>query len=211
MAGLHNRLYFPAFCELPQVDEWDANYYSETAQGLLVPSRTWCFVGEIVSDALSQLPVLGHRVEVRDVFGDTKSVLFYPENGTFDFSLLRTGNTLFIRYAQRCCFSDLMTEAIKIEDLDFVKVIETNLDTLLYMSDVYFGQHGTCLCCRRDITQLGGAAIRCVQCGTATYCSSECRSVHDAQHASFCHCCLELGEVFNIDFERWTNFVPFRQ
>lgn len=29
--------------------------------GMLMPSRTWCFVAEIVSDALSQEAVLGHR------------------------------------------------------------------------------------------------------------------------------------------------------
>jgi hypothetical protein len=30
---------------------------------------------------------------------------------------LRVGHTVFIRYASRCFFSDLSTEAIKVEDL----------------------------------------------------------------------------------------------
>ena len=34
--------------------------------GLVMPARTWAFVGEIVTDSLSQLAVLGHRVEVSD-------------------------------------------------------------------------------------------------------------------------------------------------
>jgi hypothetical protein len=34
--------------------------------GLVMPARTWAFVGEIVTDSLSQLAVLGHRVEVND-------------------------------------------------------------------------------------------------------------------------------------------------
>lgn len=33
MVSLQNRLLFPAFSELPQADEIDANYYQETAQG----------------------------------------------------------------------------------------------------------------------------------------------------------------------------------
>ena len=39
------------------------------ASGMLLPNRTWTFFGEIVGDSLSQLSVLGHRVEVRDVTG----------------------------------------------------------------------------------------------------------------------------------------------
>ncbi len=39
-------------------------------------------------------------------------------DGTFDFSELRTGSTIVIRYAQRCFFSDLATEAIKVRALD---------------------------------------------------------------------------------------------
>lgn len=29
-------------------------------------------------------------------------------------------------------------------------------------------------------------------------------------HASFCAICSELMEVYNIDFERWLQYVPFR-
>ena len=56
------------------------------------------------------------RVEVRDLSGEIHSVLFYPEAGTsrFSFRDLRVGCTLCIRYAQRCFFSDLATEAIKV-------------------------------------------------------------------------------------------------
>lgn len=56
------------------------------------------------------------RVEVRDLSGEIHSVLFYPEAGTsrFSFRDLRAGCTLCIRYAQRCFFSDLATEAIKV-------------------------------------------------------------------------------------------------
>ena len=33
MASLQNALYFPCFSDLPLLDEMDANYYQETAQG----------------------------------------------------------------------------------------------------------------------------------------------------------------------------------
>lgn len=33
MASLQNRLYFPAFQDLPQADDLDANYYAENGQG----------------------------------------------------------------------------------------------------------------------------------------------------------------------------------
>lgn len=75
-----------------------------------MPNRTWTFYGEIVHDSLSQMPMLGHRVEVRDISGAVHSVLFYPTGGLFDFGELRAGSTLFVRYAQRCFFSDLSTE-----------------------------------------------------------------------------------------------------
>jgi len=58
---------------------------------MLQPSRTWCFVGEIVHDSLSQMPVLGNRVEVRDASGAIHSIMFYPTSGKFDFSLVRVG------------------------------------------------------------------------------------------------------------------------
>lgn len=68
-------------------------------QGMILPSRTWCFVAEIVSDALSQEAVLGHRVEVRDLAGDIRSILFYPDESAsyFDWRQLKTGSTIFIR------------------------------------------------------------------------------------------------------------------
>lgn len=37
-------------------------------------------------DALSQMPVLGHRVEVRDASGAVHSIMFYPVAGSLDFT-----------------------------------------------------------------------------------------------------------------------------
>lgn len=55
---------------------------------MLQPARTWCFVGEIVRDTLSNMPVLGHRVEVRDITGAVHSIMFYPTSGRLDYSMV---------------------------------------------------------------------------------------------------------------------------
>ncbi len=66
---------------------------------------------EIVHDVLSQVPELGNRVEVRDVDGSIRSVLFYPTHGSLDFDLLEAGHVLLVRYAKRAYFSDLAVRA----------------------------------------------------------------------------------------------------
>ncbi|GAX78531.1 hypothetical protein CEUSTIGMA_g5971.t1 [Chlamydomonas eustigma] len=211
--SLQNFLYFPVFSMLPQADELDANYYSENCQGILMPSRTWCFVAEIVSDALSQEAVLGHRVEVRDLSGNIHSILFYPEPSTvgfFQFDELQTGCTIFIRYAQRCFFSDLATEAIKVEDMNFVKIIGCNLDTLMYVSQACLDQGATCQACHSGLGTLGGSVTKCEACQAAVYCSPSCRQAHVGVHKSYCYLLQELGTVFNVDLDRFVHYVPFR-
>ena len=51
-----------------------------------------------------------NRVEVRDIAGETTSVLFGNEAGSLDFRELRVGSTLYVRYAAKCFFSDLSTQ-----------------------------------------------------------------------------------------------------
>lgn len=206
MGTLDNRLYFPAFFELPEADDPDGNYYAETPYGSLAPKRTWCFFGEIVNDSLSQLPVLGHRVDVRDLVGDIRAVIFFPVGGDFDFNKLRMGSTIFVRYAHRCYFSDLATEAIKIEDLDFVTVIPSTIDSLMTLSNFYFLNRDRCLNCG---TAVGFNPVLCTGCNAAGYCAAACRDAHQI-HKVHCSLCKEIGHVLSIDFETWTSYVPFR-
>lgn len=210
-ASLSNRYYFPAFSELPASEDLDNAYYAEQSNGLLVPNRTWTFFGEIVNDSLSQMPVLGNRVEVRDVTGDVHSILFFPTAGTLNMADLKTGHTVFVRYAHRCYFSDLSTEALKIENLNFVKVIAMNLDTLLYTSSLYFDNQGRCHHCHSSVAHLGGSTARCEACTAATYCNGDCAAGNRPVHRTFCPLCRELAEIYNIDFERFIEVVPFRQ
>jgi len=50
-----------------------------------------------------------HRVEVRDITGHCNSILFTPDEH-LDWSRLRKGSTVFVRYAAKAYFSDLMTQ-----------------------------------------------------------------------------------------------------
>jgi hypothetical protein len=56
-----------------------------------------------------QMPDFFHRVEVRDLTGHCNSVLFSPDQH-LDYSQLRRGATVFVRYAAKAYFSDLMTQ-----------------------------------------------------------------------------------------------------
>jgi hypothetical protein len=210
---LADRTYYPAFCELPQADDTDYNYYSETPEGRLLPNRTWCFAAEIVSDALAHIPELGHRVEVRDVFGDVRSILFYPTNGTLDFRMLKSGHTVFIRYASRVFFSDLATEALKVEDLDLCCIIPCGMDILYSLSHAYFGSHTQCLNCPQQVQAAGHGSAQeraCIGCGCSRYCSAACMAAHRANHMSHCRVVGLLGQVVNIDYDRFVDWVTFR-
>jgi len=56
------------------------------------------------------MPEFFNRCEVRDITGETASVLFGQDSGLMDFRELRVGATLFVRYACKCYFSDLSTQ-----------------------------------------------------------------------------------------------------
>lgn len=210
MTTLDNRQYFPAFCELPLMDEFcDPSYYIETADGKVVPTKTWCFFAEIVDNSLSQMPEFFHRVEVRDISGESTSVLFSSDEYSFDFRRLKCGSTVFVRYAAKCYFSDLMTQVLKVDDMDFVKVISQPLDILLCFSSFYYGMPNRCLACGGELNRTGGNCT-CEACQAANYCNQQCRQRHLPEHQQHCAICQELGDVVNVDFERFLSPVPFR-
>ncbi|KAI8467224.1 MAG: hypothetical protein J3K34DRAFT_431261 [Monoraphidium minutum] len=205
---LENRQYFPAFEELPIVDEFlDPNYYVEVAGGGIYPIKTWCFFAEIVDDSLSQMPEFFNRCEVRDITGETSSVLF-GEAGGMDFRQLRAGRTLFVRYACKCFFSDLATQVLKVEDLSMVKVVDAPPDLLLSLSQ-YYWDRSRCAACRAPLP--AASSIQwCGGCGAAAYCSAACQAKHRGDHGDHCHLCRQLSIVLSIDFDRYVEPVPFR-
>lgn len=103
-------------------------------------------------------------------------------------------------------------EAIRVEDLDMVKIIPFSFDTLLAVSSMFFASHtqDSCMCCHSDLAALGGSAPRCSGCQAAVYCSDACRSEDAPLHSSYCALCDDLRDVLSIDFERFIEYIPFR-
>jgi len=72
----------------------------DEAFSLVDLKRHWCFMGEIVNDQLANNSLFGHPVRVRDREGEIIAVYFQlTATDTLDRSLLKRGNTLFVRYA----------------------------------------------------------------------------------------------------------------
>uniref|UniRef100_A0A383WCC0 MYND-type domain-containing protein n=2 Tax=Tetradesmus obliquus TaxID=3088 RepID=A0A383WCC0_TETOB len=208
MTSLDNRQYFPCFDELPLMDEYmDPQYYQDIGGGTMLPLKHWCYIAEIMDDSLSHMPDFFHRVEVRDLTGHCNSVLFSPEQG-LDYASLRRGATLFVRYAAKAYFSDLMTQVIKVDDCSYVKVIPRGLDDLLLLSHWYFAGRAACSACRAPLG--GGPAAQCSACEAAQYCSGECMARHAGEHEQHCGLCRQLMDVINVDMDRFIQPVPFR-
>lgn len=58
---------------------------------------------------IAQMPDFFHRIEVRDITGQCHSILFSPDQ-QLDYWQLKIGSTVFVRYAAKAYFSDLMTQ-----------------------------------------------------------------------------------------------------
>lgn len=75
---------------------------------------------------------------------------------------------------------------------------------------MFFGSRSHCLHCGQALAGRGSALSKCHACESAVYCSDDCSAANAPQHASFCSYLRQLRCVFDIDFERWTQWVPFR-
>eukprot|EP00775_Hariotina_reticulata_P005631 gene5631-5870_t len=209
MASLENRQYFPVFDELPLVDEYvDPNYYQDVGCGSMLPVKHWCYFADIIDDSLSHMADFYHRVEVRDITGHCNSILFTPDEH-LDWSRLRRGSTVFVRYAAKAYFSDLMTQVIKVDDCSYVKIISRSMDDLVMLSQWYFGRRHCCSACGQPLAT-PAAALQCPYCEAAQYCSGECQQKHAAEHSTHCELCRELNEVLNVDMDRFIQPVPFQ-
>jgi hypothetical protein len=101
------------------------------------------------------------------------------------------------------------TQVLKVDDMDFVKVIQQPLDLLLTFSSFYYGSATTCLACGGDAANSSSRAA-CQRCEVARYCSPACLQRHQAEHATHCAICRQLAGVLNVDFDRFSECVPFR-
>eukprot|EP00879_Flechtneria_rotunda_P008613 GHRR01009025.1.p1 GENE.GHRR01009025.1~~GHRR01009025.1.p1 ORF type:complete len:215 (+),score=50.31 GHRR01009025.1:357-1001(+) len=213
MTTLHNTQYFPTFAMLPLADEYvDPEYYQDCGGGTMLPKKHWCYFAEIHDDSLSHMPDFFHRVEVRDLTGSCNSILFSPDQDIMEYWRLKRGSTVFVRYATKAYFSDLMTQVIKVDDCNYVKVVSCPMDDLIMLSQWYFGEGSRCAACRRDLaaqTSSRGHSVQCCECEAAQYCSPECLQRHAPEHKSHCQLLQELQNVLNVDLDRFIQPVPF--
>ena len=121
---LRNRLYFPAFQELPTETLPDPDYHQCSTSADRRPRRHWCFIGEKVE--VSVLLRLG--MKVRDISGKTLPVIFSTsrDGDEIPARLRKKGLTIMIMYATQRVFK-FDDPGIRLEDERFVKVCGCSL------------------------------------------------------------------------------------
>ena len=202
--------HFPSFQDLPEDNDLNWDYYGDGITGVFQPLRHWCFLGEITNDDTAQYSFLRNRVWVRDVKEhDNIPVAFYPEDGAFDFTGLKTGNTLCIRYAESHRFLDL-TFGIREEHLNFAMTIRANLATLLEISD--FNPKAKTAECWSCGAKEAAALKKCGKCRMAQYCNKECQT-NDwvTRHKKWCKAMPGFMKLTAIDYGHWDgHYISFQ-
>lgn len=212
---LRNKESFPPFSRLLGENEADETYY-KTRDGFTYQRRRhWCFIGEIFNDEASQFPFFRNRVWVKDIEGNTNiSAAFYPEPEQsrmfFDFTALRNGHTLCIRYAEQHFFLDL-TVGFRVETLAFVKVIKCSLDTLLEISDLNpVERPRLCWSCNASESEVARKKLlSCQQCKCAKYCGKQCQKADWKKHKKHCKYIPEYCVLVSLEGEKYRQPVPF--
>ncbi|KAF9355113.1 hypothetical protein BGX26_006988 [Mortierella sp. AD094] len=200
MSALLDLRYFPTYKKLPHEYAVDLAYY-RIREGIMVPRRHWCFMGEIVDDSFAKSPFLRHRLIVKDREGTELPVSFYLSFfDMMDTTHLKTGNTIFVRYAEKHYFLD-MTEGLRVEDTSFVHVVPLSLSTIC-------DTHRTvtpniCKKCGKRTTK------RCAKCKQTYYCSRECQTDNWPDHRPSCRILTLVNPVTAMDHVRFTGFTHF--
>ncbi|KAK3821178.1 MAG: hypothetical protein J3Q66DRAFT_386081 [Benniella sp.] len=202
MSVLQDPRYFPVFRLLPP----DSNILEAMvaiSQGAPVnPTYHWCFMGEIVDDTLAKESFLRHRLLVRDREGLELPVLFYLSAGdNLDTSHLKTGHTIFVRYAQHHWFLDL-TEGIRVEKTAFFYAVPYSLSAILETHSAL--TPGVCKSCGKQASQ------RCAKCKQTSYCSRECQTSNWSDHRTACRLLTAVASVTTLDYTQLDRYVPFR-
>lgn len=225
-----NPRYFPSFDDLPSEGAFDERYHAVTVDRPLVTyTHTWCFLGQITQDDTAQVSFLRNAVWVRDRAGRNDIfVAFYPEEGTFDFQTLKRGHTLCVLFAEQHIFLDTKI-GLRIEDLDTVKVIPSELDQVIALGKQYFENRNECWGCGllspssmppKSEDPNGGTQdeggpppvklLKCSQCSTALYCNKECQhSDWKARHRLWCKAIPVFLKVASIDYPTYSRDSHF--
>ena len=224
---LQNKFHFPSFVELPHENDIQEGYWKCDHNRVYVPACTWFFMAEITNDEVSQIPFLRNRVAVRDRDGQEEiPIYFYPEEGAFDFKLLKTGNTILVVNAQKHDFLDLSI-GLRIEALDSVSVAPCSMADLFTLSRTYHENKETkCWSCSADQTgeteatagaTSSGELKKCAACKVARYCSKECQTEHWKKcHKKSCKAMPVFIKLTKINYSKFdttaflgpAHFIP---
>jgi hypothetical protein len=143
MLGHRHPQHFPSFADLPEYDSPWGPYYIQKCGGMMVKTKHWCFLAEIVDVSSFFRP----RVLVRTDGGEELIVHFHHEASeeptTFEWRDLEKGSTLALMYSYRKRMRD-MSEGIRHEHLDSVFVFRASLEKLLKESDILIRDPPTC-------------------------------------------------------------------
>lgn len=119
-------------------------------------------------------------------------------------TLLRNGNTICIRYAERHRFLD-GSEGIRVGYYDNIKIVKLPLNELLALSDDLpevriKAAEKTCWNCKKT------AKSTCGFCKLAYYCSKECQNENwQEEHRRICLALADYMDLVDIDFKEPIN------
>ena len=203
-----NEFHFPAFRHLGIDNDPDIDYWYEKMPGNFTQACTWCFLGEITCDELSQRRVFLNRVLVRDRKGqDNIPICFYPKQGLFDFRTLKKGHTICVMLAVQHYFLD-NTVGLRIENLNTVKVIPCGLSGLLALSKSYSQRSDSCWRCGKKERE--GSLKKCGACKVARYCDKDCQAKDWKDgHRKLCKAIAEFLKMARIDYSKYDEHALF--
>lgn len=234
---LQNSFHFPSFSDLPHENDVQEGYWKCDCNGVFVPACTWFFMAEITNDEYSQIPFLRNQVRVKDRDGREEiPIYFYPEEGYFDFKMLKKGYTLLVANGQKHNFLDLSV-GLRIEVLDTVTVAPCSMDDLINLSKTYHDcKDKMCWTCGRGgreevatkvperAAAVEGTACsskeelkKCGACKMARYCSKECQTKHWKEgHKRTCKAMPVFIKLTKINYSKYdttallgpAHFIP---
>ena len=194
---LSQMLFAPPFSCLPHDNDINEIYYTPNFFGVHSPCRNWVFLGEITNTDYSMSSFLRNRVIVTDRSGRKNIPLFfYPESGVFDFRTLKVGHIIAILFAERHYFMD-GSIGIRIENLEYVKVIPCSLTELTGLSEQYSSSKDACWGCGQENKSLK----KCGACKNAWYCNETCQRLDwGKRHKKVCKAMADFLFLYSLCF-----------
>ncbi|KAF4337306.1 SET domain protein [Fusarium beomiforme] len=204
--------HFPSFEDLPKDALLSHGWYRAKENGYWEPCKHWIFIGEVVNrDSLIHL-----RLVVQDRAGNELPIAFYTQHHGAELnpSELQVGNTVAIFYAMKHLFMD-MTEGIRHEDPEYLKIFPISLDGIMRLSDkiqihaTLMDGMRTCHGCNKKSNKL----MKCARCGFFWYCNGGCqvRGWNENGHKGDCKLLRDndFKGLFTIKWEDFNKHISF--